>query len=154
EARVRSFPLQIGPAPGVQETERRQGTRTLSWSSARHPSPLLLRPDGTIRLLTTPPERLPVDRLCDELLGRWLPGRSDDVALLVLRCHPQSATPPDQGPCAHGTRRPPRAARRGHRCHRTYRLDTATAPGGAAGATITSWVMPTLSRRSSANRPV
>jgi len=133
----------------VQETERRQGARRLSWSSAGHLPPLLLRPDGTIRPLTTPPERLlgtehpgprsnhqtvlhpgdtlllytdglvehgrtgldegierlrtvaaelqalPVNQLCDELLDRILPCRADDdVALLVLRCHPQSASAP------------------------------------------------------------
>jgi serine phosphatase RsbU (regulator of sigma subunit) len=32
--------------------------RTLRWSSAGHPPPLLLRPDGTVHLLDTPPERL------------------------------------------------------------------------------------------------
>src|SRR3954468_4948494 len=34
------------------------GLRTLRWSSAGHLPPLLLHPDGTIRLLDTPPERL------------------------------------------------------------------------------------------------
>jgi serine phosphatase RsbU (regulator of sigma subunit) len=34
------------------------GLRTLRWSSAGHPPPLLLRPDGTVQLLDSPPERL------------------------------------------------------------------------------------------------
>jgi|tagenome__1003787_1003787.scaffolds.fasta_scaffold20880624_1 sigma-B regulation protein RsbU (phosphoserine phosphatase) len=131
------------------EAQRHEGMRTLRWSSAGHLPPLLLRPDGTVRLLATPPERLlgtddpgrrsnhqtvlcpgdtlllytdglvehghtglddgidrlsavaaelhalPVDQFCDELLDRLLPCRGDDdVALLVVRCHPQSPLPP------------------------------------------------------------
>jgi sigma-B regulation protein RsbU (phosphoserine phosphatase) len=34
------------------------GLRTLRWSSAGHLPPLLLHPDGTVRLLTSPPQRL------------------------------------------------------------------------------------------------
>jgi phosphoserine phosphatase RsbU/P len=34
------------------------GPRTLRWSSAGHPPPLLLRADGGVRVLATPPERL------------------------------------------------------------------------------------------------
>jgi serine phosphatase RsbU (regulator of sigma subunit) len=34
------------------------GARTLRWSSAGHLPPLLLRPDGTVRVLASPPERL------------------------------------------------------------------------------------------------
>jgi serine phosphatase RsbU (regulator of sigma subunit) len=34
------------------------GLRTLRWSSAGHPPPLLLRADGEVRVLATPPERL------------------------------------------------------------------------------------------------
>ena len=35
-----------------------RGVRTLHWSSAGHPPPLLLRGDGTVELLDGPPERL------------------------------------------------------------------------------------------------
>jgi sigma-B regulation protein RsbU (phosphoserine phosphatase) len=34
------------------------GLRTLLWSAAGHPPPLLLRADGTVQLLDSPPERL------------------------------------------------------------------------------------------------
>jgi phosphoserine phosphatase RsbU/P len=34
------------------------GLRTLRWSSAGHPPPVLLRPDGTVHLLDSAPERL------------------------------------------------------------------------------------------------
>jgi phosphoserine phosphatase RsbU/P len=34
------------------------GARTLRWSSAGHLPPLLLCPDGTVRVLTSPPERM------------------------------------------------------------------------------------------------
>jgi serine phosphatase RsbU (regulator of sigma subunit) len=38
--------------------EAGSGVRALRWSSAGHLPPLLLRPDGTVRLLASPPERL------------------------------------------------------------------------------------------------
>jgi phosphoserine phosphatase RsbU/P len=127
--------------------QARAGRYTLRWSSAGHLPPLLLRPDGTVDLLDSPPERLlgadeptvrtdhevivqpgdtlllvtdglvehgrvdidtglarltgvlselaevPVDELCDRLLGRILPGRADDdIALVAVRCHPADGT--------------------------------------------------------------
>jgi sigma-B regulation protein RsbU (phosphoserine phosphatase) len=56
------------------EAQRRQGLRTLRWSSAGHLPPLLLHPDGTVELLATAPERL---------LGTGTPcPRSDHTAQL------------------------------------------------------------------------
>jgi sigma-B regulation protein RsbU (phosphoserine phosphatase) len=54
--------LQIGTLATalVAQLEQPAGTglRTLRWSSAGHPPPLLLRPDGTVQLLDSPPELL------------------------------------------------------------------------------------------------
>jgi phosphoserine phosphatase RsbU/P len=76
------------------EAQRRQGLRTLRWSSAGHLPPLLLHPDGTVELLATAPERLlgtgtgtPCPR-SDHMLPYQA---DDDVALLAVRCHPQPA---------------------------------------------------------------
>jgi Stage II sporulation protein E (SpoIIE) len=53
------------------------GLRRLRWSSAGHLPPLLLRPDGTVRWLGSPPERL---------LGSGSPcARSDQEVLLSPR---------------------------------------------------------------------
>ncbi|WP_089406170.1 SpoIIE family protein phosphatase [Geodermatophilus saharensis] len=49
--------------------QARDGLRTLRWSSAGHPPPLLVRPDGAVQLLDCPPERL---------LGTDEPGRRTD----------------------------------------------------------------------------
>ena len=50
------------------------GPRVLCWSSAGHPPPLLVHPDGTVEILHSPPERL---------LGLDGPGpRSDHTAVL------------------------------------------------------------------------
>ncbi|MFG3579993.1 PP2C family protein-serine/threonine phosphatase [Micromonospora chersina] len=40
------------------EEQARAGERTLCWSNAGHPPPVLVAPDGTARLLHTPPEML------------------------------------------------------------------------------------------------
>lgn len=40
------------------EEQARAGARTLHWSNAGHPPPVLIAPDGTARLLHTPPEML------------------------------------------------------------------------------------------------
>jgi phosphoserine phosphatase RsbU/P len=63
--------------------QARAGLRTLRWSSAEHLPPLLLRPDGTVELLDSRPERLlgagePVVRSDHEVVLR--PG---DTVLLV-----------------------------------------------------------------------
>jgi PAS domain S-box-containing protein len=53
----------------------RAGLRTLRWSSAGHPPPLLLRAGGEVEVLDTPPERL---------LGSGLPSaRTDHAATLA-----------------------------------------------------------------------
>jgi phosphoserine phosphatase RsbU/P len=49
-ALVARLDLPAGPLPNE--------VRTLHWSSAGHPPPLLLRVDGTVELLDSPPERL------------------------------------------------------------------------------------------------
>ncbi|MGY1700021.1 SpoIIE family protein phosphatase [Geodermatophilus sp. SYSU D00766] len=57
------------PGPALDER------RTLRWSSAGHPPPLLVQPDGAVRLLDCPPERL---------LGTDDPGpRTDHTAVLL-----------------------------------------------------------------------
>jgi phosphoserine phosphatase RsbU/P len=54
--------------------QARAGLRTLRWSSAGHPPPLLLHPDGAVQVLDNPPERL---------LGSEEPGpRSDHTTPL------------------------------------------------------------------------
>jgi serine phosphatase RsbU (regulator of sigma subunit) len=56
------------------EEQRREGLRTLRWSSAGHLPPLLVHADGTVEVLATTPERL---------LGTGSPGpRSDHTAQL------------------------------------------------------------------------
>jgi sigma-B regulation protein RsbU (phosphoserine phosphatase) len=125
------------------------GQCTLSWSSAGHLPPLLMRTGATVQLLDTAPERLlgtevvctrtdhevalcagdtivlytdgliehgrtgidegialltdalseladlPLEKLCDQLLDRIVPGRADDdIALLALRCRPGNAERP------------------------------------------------------------
>jgi serine phosphatase RsbU (regulator of sigma subunit) len=44
----------------LEQTEelRARGLRQLRWSNAGHPPPLLLRPDGSVEVLATPPELL------------------------------------------------------------------------------------------------
>ena len=49
--------------------DKLRGRRRLTWSNAGHPPPLLLHPDGTAELLTTPPE---------QLLGLSAPGERND----------------------------------------------------------------------------
>ncbi|NAZ76166.1 SpoIIE family protein phosphatase, partial [Kineococcus sp. T13] len=125
------------------DAERAAGLRTLRWSNAGHPPPVLLAPDGTARLLQTRADLLlgllpdaeradhavtlepgatvvlytdglverrdaplqdgvewlratleqlhdlPVEELCDALLARLDGPLGDDVALLVLRAHPE-----------------------------------------------------------------
>lgn len=131
-----------------------RGLRRLRWSSAGHPPPVLLAPDGSVRVLDTPGELLlgldpttdrtdhevalppgstvllytdglverrdsplehglarlrralsglhdrPLDELCDELLARMLPQRSeDDVALVAVRAFPEDEPrPAEAGP--------------------------------------------------------
>ncbi|MEU2349468.1 SpoIIE family protein phosphatase [Modestobacter sp. NPDC049651] len=130
------------------------GPRTLRWTNAGHPPPVLLAPDGSTAVLDTRPDLmlgvdpgtartdhtvplpagstlllftdglverrdsdldegtdrlraaltdlagLPLEQLCDELLRRMLPGhRSDDVALVAVRAHPEDRPrPPEAGP--------------------------------------------------------
>jgi serine phosphatase RsbU (regulator of sigma subunit) len=59
----------------VEQTEEdtRAGLRTLRWSNAGHPPPVLLAPDGSVRLLTTPP---------DLVLGMAEVGRGEHTATL------------------------------------------------------------------------
>ncbi|WP_432571214.1 SpoIIE family protein phosphatase [Kineococcus sp. SYSU DK005] len=152
----------------VEQTpaERAAGLRTLRWSSAGHPPPVLLAPDGTARLLQAPPDlllgllpdvertdhavtldpgatvvlytdglverrdaplqdglewlrttleqlhHLPVEELCDALLARLDGPPEDDVALLVLRAHPEDGPRPGEAgpqvlpPAAPGTAPP------------------------------------------------
>ncbi|HEX2074134.1 MAG TPA: SpoIIE family protein phosphatase [Geodermatophilus sp.] len=134
--------------------DREAGLRRIRWSSAGHPEPMLLGPDGSVTDLTArigPPlgigwrgprvdgvapmpegstlllftdglfERrgvpldegraqvrellavgagLPLEELCDRLLGRMLgEGAEDDVAVLAVRAHPLSGErPPEAGP--------------------------------------------------------
>jgi phosphoserine phosphatase RsbU/P len=74
------------------EAQRRQGLRTLRWSSAGHLPPLLLHPDGTVELLATAPERLLGTGTPCPRSDHMLPCQADDdVALLAVRCHPQPA---------------------------------------------------------------
>lgn len=49
------------------------GTRTLCWSSAGHPPPVLLRHDGTLRVLDAPSDLL----LGTDLIGALSPGRRE-----------------------------------------------------------------------------
>ena len=133
------------------EQERRDGVRTLQWSSAGHLPPLLVHPDGSAELLGTDPDLLlgldpateradrevvlqpgatvllytdglverrgapleqgldwlvgavrelaglPLEDLCDALLGQLPDAVEDDIALLALRAHPQGPRP---GPAA------------------------------------------------------
>ncbi|WP_432541893.1 SpoIIE family protein phosphatase [Kineococcus sp. SYSU DK002] len=139
----------------VEQTDeqRAAGLRTLRWSNAGHPPPVLIAPDGAARLLQTAPDtllglvpgtdrhdhtvtldpgatlvlysdglverrdaplqqgmewlratleqlhHLPVEELCDALLGRLDGSPEDDVALLVLRAHPEEGPRPrEAGP--------------------------------------------------------
>lgn len=56
------------------EEQARSGLRTLRWSNAGHPPPVLLPPDGRARLLETPPE---------VLLGLWPDGERKDYTVLL-----------------------------------------------------------------------
>ena len=53
-ALVTAVVCQLDPAPVGQAPV----VRTVQWSNAGHPPPLLLRPDGTVELLTRTPDRL------------------------------------------------------------------------------------------------
>jgi serine phosphatase RsbU (regulator of sigma subunit) len=127
--------------------------RTVLWSNAGHPPPLLLQPDGRAELLTRPHDlllgllpdseradhevvlgdgatlvlytdglierrgeqldaglerfralaersaALPIEQLCDTLLGELAADPEDDVALLVVRMFPQDRPrPAEAGP--------------------------------------------------------
>ena len=130
------------------------GPRTLRWTNAGHPPPVVLAPDGSTTVLDAPPDLmlgvdpdtarhdhsvplpagstlllftdglverrdsdldegmdrlraeladlagLPLELLCDELLGRLVPGhRADDIALVAVRAHPEDRPrPPEAGP--------------------------------------------------------
>ncbi len=141
----------------AEQAER--GERTLRWTNAGHPPPLLLRADGTASLLHSEPDlllgldpdtprsdstvdlqpgdsvllytdglverrgasldeglawlagaaaeraHLTPDELCDELLGEVVEDAEDDIALLVLRAHPEDRPRP------HGPGRLPRHLR-------------------------------------------
>ncbi len=133
--------------------EEAAGLRTLRWSNAGHPPPVLIAPDGTARLLQTPPDtllgllpdaeradhtttlepgstvvlytdglverrdaplqdglewlrttleqlhHLSAEELCDALLAQLDGSPEDDVALLVLRAHPEDGPrPAEAGP--------------------------------------------------------
>ncbi|MBB2900933.1 PAS domain S-box-containing protein [Kineococcus radiotolerans] len=139
----------------VEQTpaERAAGLRTLRWSNAGHPPPVLIGADGTARLLHTPPDlllgllpdaartdhtvtlepgatvvlytdglverrgaplpdglewlrttleqlhHLSAEELCDALLARLDGAAEDDIALLVLRAHPEDGPrPAEAGP--------------------------------------------------------
>ncbi|MCI3926191.1 SpoIIE family protein phosphatase [Paenibacillus sp. TRM 82003] len=133
--------------------EKAAGLRTLRWSNAGHPPPVLIAPDGTARLLQAQPDvllglnpdaeradhatalepgstvvlytdglverrdaplqdglewlratleqlhHLSAEELCDALLARLDGSPEDDVALLVLRAHPEDGPrPAEAGP--------------------------------------------------------
>ncbi|WP_432505822.1 SpoIIE family protein phosphatase [Kineococcus arenarius] len=133
--------------------EEAAGLRTLRWSNAGHPPPVLIAPDGTARLLQAQPDmllglhpdaeradhattlepgstvvlytdglverrdaplqdglewlratleqlhHLNAEELCDALLARLDGSPEDDVALLVLRAHPEDGPrPAEAGP--------------------------------------------------------
>lgn len=134
------------------DAERANATRTLRWSNAGHPPPLVLRPDGSVVILEPADAELllgidesssrsettmaieegttillytdglverrdehlsdglgrlgravadlaglPLDDLCDQLVGRLIEGRpDDDVALVAVRLHPQDRPRPDE----------------------------------------------------------
>ena len=135
------------------DAEKAAGLRTLRWSNAGHPPPVLIAPGGGARLLQAPPDlllgllpeaarsdhavtlepgatvvlytdglverrdaplqqglewlratleqlhHLPAEELCDALLARLDGAPEDDVALLVLRAHPEDAPrPTEAGP--------------------------------------------------------
>ncbi|WP_432495285.1 SpoIIE family protein phosphatase [Kineococcus gypseus] len=139
----------------VEQTpaERAAGLRTLRWSNAGHPPPVLVTPRGGARLLESAPDlllgvvpgaarsdhrvvlepgatavlytdglverrgvdvrrgvewlrstleelaHLPVEALCDALLERLDASHEDDIALLVLRAHPEDRPrPAEAGP--------------------------------------------------------
>lgn len=64
------------------------GSRILRWSTAGHPPPLLLAPDGSSRLLQDH-DGAPLDELCDTLLSRLVGATEDDVALIAVRGYPE-----------------------------------------------------------------
>ncbi len=135
------------------DAERARGLRTLRWSNAGHPPPILLHQDGAVTALQTTPDlllglvpdlqrsnhtitlepgtsvffytdglierrgaslqdgldwlctvlkevhELPIDEICDAVLARVTGPPEDDIALLLLRAHPEDVPrPPEAGP--------------------------------------------------------
>jgi serine phosphatase RsbU (regulator of sigma subunit) len=56
---MQGLPVEVFATMVLAQIEREEhGTRTLRWSNAGHPPPVLVAPDGSVRLLETRPETL------------------------------------------------------------------------------------------------